>query len=60
VRRALAASIEKEKETNDFLAGVPAVVEGIRTGRIQCRAYTKEKFHAKAPVVAVSPCFRAG
>ena len=44
----LDASIEKEKETNDFLAGVPAIVEAVRAGKIQCRAYTKEKFHAKA------------
>ena len=44
----LDVSIEREKETNDFLTGVPAIVEGIRSGKIQCRAYTKEKFHAKA------------
>jgi len=43
----LDASIEREKEANDFLTGVPAVVEAIRSGRIQCRAYTQEKFHAK-------------
>lgn len=41
-------SIEKEKERNDFLSGVPAIVEALRTGRIQCRTYSKKKFHAKA------------
>jgi SNF2 family DNA or RNA helicase len=41
-------SIEREKEQNDFLVGVPAVVEAIRTGKIECRIYRKEKFHAKA------------
>ena len=41
-------SIEREKETNDFLQGVPAIVDGIRDGRIECRVYAKEKFHAKA------------
>jgi superfamily II DNA or RNA helicase len=41
-------SIEREKETNDFLAGVPAIVEAIRRGKIECRIYTKNKFHAKA------------
>jgi len=41
-------SLEAEKETNDFLTGVPAVVEGIRSGKIFCRVYRKEKFHAKA------------
>jgi superfamily II DNA or RNA helicase len=50
-------SIEVEKETNDFLQGVPAIVEAIRSGKIECRAYAKKKFHAKAyithPRVAV-------
>ena len=41
-------SIEREKETNDFLSGVPAIVEAIRNKKIECRIYTKDKFHAKA------------
>jgi superfamily II DNA or RNA helicase len=41
-------SIEREKEQNDFLVGVPAIVEAIRSGKIECRIYRKEKFHAKA------------
>lgn len=41
-------SIEKEKEENDFLVGVPAIVEAMRSGKIECRIYRKEKFHAKA------------
>ena len=53
----LDASLEDEKEKNDFLAGVPAVVQALRDGKIECRAYTKGKFHAKAyithPRVAV-------
>ncbi|MCY2926950.1 MAG: phospholipase D-like domain-containing protein, partial [Planctomycetota bacterium] len=40
-------SIEKEKESNDFLTGLPAIVQALQAGKIQCRAYTKEKFHAK-------------
>lgn len=50
-------SIEQEKEANDFLAGVPAIVEGIRSGKIECKVYAKRKFHAKTyithPKVAV-------
>lgn len=50
-------SIEHEKERNDFLIGVAAIVEGIRAGKIECRVYAKKKFHAKAyithPRVAV-------
>ncbi|MGE0883665.1 MAG: helicase-related protein [Blastocatellales bacterium] len=48
VTNALEASIEKEKQDNDFLIGVPAIVEALRTRKIECRVYTKLKFHAKA------------
>lgn len=41
-------SLEREKEKNDFLSGVPAIVDAIRGGKIQCRVYRKDKFHAKA------------
>jgi len=41
-------SLEAEKEANDFLSGVAAIVEAIRAGRIECRVYRKDKFHAKA------------
>jgi superfamily II DNA or RNA helicase len=44
----LDSSLEAEKRQNDFLAGVPAIVEAIRSGKITCRVYRKEKFHAKA------------
>ncbi len=44
----LDASLEGEKEGNDFLVGVPAIAEGIRNGKIACRVYRKDKFHAKA------------
>ena len=44
----LDGSLEAEKLKNDFLAGVPAIVEGIRSGKIACRVYRKDKFHAKA------------
>lgn len=47
-RQILDDSIEREKEKNDFLTGVPAIVDAIRKGQIECRIYTKEKFHAKA------------
>jgi len=44
----LDASLEGEKEQNVFLAGVSAIVEAIRSGKIPCRVYRKDKFHAKA------------
>lgn len=48
VRQRLDGSLETEKLTNDFLVGVPAIVEAIRGGKIACRVYRKAKFHAKA------------
>jgi superfamily II DNA or RNA helicase len=47
-KQTLDASIEKEKESNDFLTGVPAIVDALRKKQIECRVYTKDKFHAKA------------
>jgi SNF2 family DNA or RNA helicase len=44
----LDTSIEQQKQTNDFLTGVPGIVEAIRSGKIECRVYNKKKFHAKA------------
>ena len=44
----LDASIESEKDGNDFLTGVPAIVEAIHRGTILARVYRKRKFHAKA------------
>lgn len=50
-------SLEAEKEKNDFLSGVAAIVQALRDKKIECRAYAKKKFHAKAyithPRVAV-------
>jgi predicted transcriptional regulator len=42
----LDSSIEQEKEANDFLAGVPAIVEGIHSGKIECKVYAKKKAEA--------------
>jgi len=41
-------SIEEDKDANPFLHGVPAVLEALRSGQIECRVYDKDKFHAKA------------
>lgn len=47
VAQTLDASIEREKEANDFLRGVPAIVEALGRRQIECRVYAKQKFHAK-------------
>ena len=41
-------SIEDDKEPNPFLHGVPAILNALRSGQIECRVYDKDKFHAKA------------
>ena len=48
VKKRLDDSIEYEKLDNDFLEGVLAIVKGIKSGKINCRVYIKDKFHAKA------------
>ena len=46
--RALDSGLEADKADNPFLNGVPAIVEAIRSGQIECRVYNRHKFHAKA------------
>ena len=52
-------SLEAEKEKNDFLAGVPAIVDAIRSGKIQCRVYRRDRHGgwpgAFAPDAAPAP-----
>ena len=40
-------SLEDDKKPNPFLHGVPAVLEALRSGQIECRVYDRDKFHAK-------------
>lgn len=46
--RRLDESIEAGKDENPFLSGIPAIVEALRSKQIECRVYSKDKFHAKA------------
>lgn len=48
IENKLDASIEAEKERNDFLRGVAAIVAALAEKKIECRVFTKKKFHAKA------------
>lgn len=48
ITTALDTSIEAEKDKNDFLKGVPSIVDALKAGKIACRVYRREKFHAKA------------
>lgn len=40
-------SLESEKQKNHFLSGVGSIVEALKSGKIECRVYRKDKFHAK-------------
>lgn len=41
-------SVDNEQERNEFLVGVPAIVNALKSGKIECRVFDKSKFHAKA------------
>jgi superfamily II DNA or RNA helicase len=48
IAAALDRSIKVERQTGDmFLTGVEAIVDGIRSGKIEIRTYRHKKFHAK-------------
>ena len=46
-KEAVHLNLEAEKEEDPFLQGVPAIINAIVTGQIECRVYSKGKFHAK-------------
>ena len=46
--RALDDGLEADKKANPFLRGVPAILDALRDGRIECRVFDRGKFHAKA------------
>lgn len=48
IKGRLDESIEREKTKNHFLTGIPAFVGAIKSGKIECRVYRKDKFHAPA------------
>ena len=44
----LGNSLDAEKDSNEFLIGVPSIVEAMKSRKIECRVFDKDKFHAKA------------
>lgn len=53
-------SIDKEQEKNEFLIGVPAVLDAMKSGKIECRVYDKNKFHAKAYITYFRDEYKTG
>jgi Superfamily II DNA and RNA helicases len=43
----LKSSVDIEQEKNEFLLGVPAILDALKSGKIECRVFDKSKFHAK-------------
>ena len=39
-------SVDDEQEHNEFLIGVHAIVEAMKSGKIECRVYDTHRFHA--------------
>ena len=46
--RTFRQSVDQEQEHNEFLIGVPAILDALKSGKIECRVFDKNKFHAKA------------
>src|SRR3989304_9739116 len=42
--RILDQGLEGDKDANPFLNGVPAIVDALRSGQIECRAYKHAQF----------------
>lgn len=51
-------SVDEEQESNEFLIGVPSIVNAMKTGKIECRVYDKSKFHAKAYITYFTEEYR--
>ncbi len=54
----LNASIDAEHERNEFLVGIPAILEAMKSGKIECRVFEKNKFHAKAYITYFNDEYR--
>ncbi|WP_022778291.1 helicase-related protein [Butyrivibrio sp. AE3009] len=52
-------SINTEHEKNEFLLGVPAVLDALKSRKIECRVYDKNKFHAKAYITYFKDDYKA-
>lgn len=43
--------IEYDKENDEFLTGVPSIIDALKKGQIECRVYKHSKFHAKSYIL---------
>ena len=52
-------SVDDEREHNEFLIGIPAIVQAMKERKIECRVYDKDKFHAKAYITYFRDDYKA-
>lgn len=52
-------SVDSEQEKNEFLLGVPAILDALQKKQIECRVYDKSKFHAKAYITYFRDDYRS-
>lgn len=55
----LKESVDTEQDRNEFLLGVPAILEALKSKKIECRVFDKSKFHAKAYITYFRDDYRA-
>ena len=51
LRQRIDNGIEADKEKDEFLTGVPAIIDALKSGQIECRVYNHSKFHAKSYIL---------
>lgn len=52
-------SIDTEQEKDEFLLGVPAILDALKTRKIECRVYNRSKFHAKTYITYFRDDYKA-
>ena len=52
------SSIDKEQEKNEFLIGVPAILDALKSKKIECHVIDSRKFHAKAYITYLRDEYR--
>lgn len=52
-------SVDDEQEHNEFLIGVPAIIDALQKRKIECRVYDRTKWHAKAYITYFRDDYRA-
>ena len=53
------SSIDKEQEKNEFLIGVPAILDALKSKKIECHVIDARKFHAKAYITYLRDDYRS-